>query len=1013
MKLNLRNISPHSMKWLTVKNLSLKLTVILCFVICFSAFAAGETITGKVIDKDGPLAGVSVLIKGTNRGTVTDIQGNYKLLVEATDKALIFSFTGLKKQEIEIKGRKVINVTFDEEVSSLDEVQVIGYGKTSRRMSTGGVSAIKAVDIANQPVNNIMDALAGKITGLQIAPTTGVSGAAQQYRIRGKSSFETYTTANPLFLINGLPVNANQNINYGQVLSGGDGLNMLFGLNPADIESVTVLKDAESTAIYGSQGANGVVLITTKQGSSDAGIKINLNMSGGFKKVGHFMDMLDIHQYLAMRREALKNDNIIPTAINAPDLMLWDTTAVHDWQRELIGGTAPTEDVNLTISGGSRNTTFYISGAYHNEGSVMQGAENSKTERKSFMATINHISDNKKFKMNVQSSYSTTDLNMSYTDFTSYINLAPNYPMYDASGEPNWSAPAGYPLANLLQRFSAPTINFSGNIKVQYEIIKGLNLKANAGFNYTTLNQSYSQPEKSQNPLSSPAPVATLNAQTSTNDNWLFEPQAEYIRSIENHHFVFLVGASFQYKMRTNITYTGTGFANDAFINNIGSASTVQVQSSKSPNTFASLFGRISYDYNQELLLNATFRRDGSSKFGPDQKYGNFGAVGLGWIFTKEEFVTSTLPFLSFGKIRASVGTSGNDQIPEYSYVATYQSYPGTGTSAYDGLATLQPKSISNDSLNWEINTKSEVALELGLFKDRIWLSGTYFRNRTGNQLIWYSISGQAGFTFYMRNFPAEVQNDGWEFELTSQNIKSKDFNWNTSFNFSLSHTKLISFPGLATSGYRYSYKIGESINRFQPYVLAGLDAKGKPLYVDLNGVGGQTLTAEDRVTDGNRDPLYGGMTNQLSYKGFNLSFTIQYTKTRETSNIIPNGVVGVLNRNFSPYVLGRWQKPGDEAYTIIPAFSTKIDAYDIMNYGNTVQNITDTHIFRLNNASLSYTVPEKFVNQFKIDHLQLYLNGQNLFVLDKYAKYRLDPASGSTNLPPLRTIVLGLNITF
>ena len=952
---------------------------------------------GQVYDEDGkPMAGASVVIVETGRAVLTNENGAFFIQNVEQGATLRFSYIGYVKKDIPATG-DLSHVVLQVSTSKLDEIKVIAYGTTTERLSTGNESILKAADILKQPVNNILDALVGRVSGLQVTPTSGIGGAAPNVLIRGRSSLGSAANT-PLYILDGVPITASQPLSNGQALDGA-ALNILLGLNPNDVESISVLKDADATAIYGSRGANGVIIITTKRGKYD-GIKVNVNAYTGLQQVGHFIDLLDVHQYNAMRRQAFANDKTLPTAANAPDLFL-DSSNVSNWQKEFIGKTSTAQDVNFSLTGGSQNTHFYASVAYHREGSVMPGDAN--LQRNSFLGTFNHVSADKKFMLDIQSSYTSTDLNLLPQDLVSYINIPPQYQLYNPDGTPNFSGVSGFPLAYTLQKFASPTQNFSGNAKLGYELLPGLSIRLNTGFNYGNVQQSTQAPLSSLDPRFNTS--ATLSLQAINNGNWIAEPQIEYKRNFKENHFDLLVGSTFQKSYSKSINTFGFGFPSDVLVSNIGSASSVFISSSNVPYAYNSVFGRLTYDFNQEYLANVTFRRDGSSKFGPDRKFGNFGAVGLGWIFSQEKAVTDALPFLSYGKIRGSYGVTGNDQITDFAYIATHNSVSG-----YNGSAGLVASNIENPDYQWESNKKLEAAIELGFVKDRIILSAAFFSNRSSNQLISYPISTQTGFFNYLANFAATVQNQGMELNLTTRNFQGA-FIWSTTLNFTRTKNTLLSYAGIATSSYANTYIVGQPLSIIQAYQITGLSATGAPVFADLDNSG--TITLKDRVTAGDKDPMYGGMGNDFSFKGITASFFIQYSRYRGSKLFLPTSVPGTNAHNYSTYVLGRWQQPGDEANTIIPRFSTSGGFYSVSNYNNSVQNLVTNNIFRLSTASIAYSIPRRVIEKLKLSRLQIYANAQNLYTWDKYSKYELDPQTGNSALPPLRTIVFGINATF
>jgi TonB-linked SusC/RagA family outer membrane protein len=959
-------------------------------------------VRGRIIDEDNkPLAGATIIVKGQNMAVTTQRDGTFYLKNVNKDAVIRISFIGYLTKEISVSAN-MGDIGLELDNSKLNEVKVIGYGTTTERLTTGDISTITAKDIENQPVNNILDAMAGRIPGIQITPKSGLPGAAPTVQVRGNNSIAQAT--NPLYILDGVPVNPVQNVVSLNPLDFSS-VNLLLGINPSDVESISVLKDADATAIYGSRGADGVILITTKRGKN-SGLKVNANVYTGIANLPHTIDLLDVHQYNAMRREGYANDKITPTAIGAPDLLSWDSTKVHNWQKELLGKTAESHDANLSLSGGSENTHFYINSAWHREGSVMPG--NSELDRKSFLATLSHNSKDNKFNLEVQSSYSISSLNMLAADLVTFIFAPPDYPIYNPDGSLNLTAPLGNPYATTRQIFSDPTKNFGTNAKISYQFIDGLTARISAGFNSVNTQESLAMPLNSLNPqLYS---TGSLQYEQFNSGNWIVEPQLEYKHNFGKNHLDLLAGSTFQKSYNNSLTINGTNYVNDALITNIGSAGLISsVISTSTPYAYTSFYSRATYDFNQEYLANVTYRRDGSSRFGPGKQFGNFGALGLGWIFTKENWVAETLPFLSFGKLRSSYGVTGSDNIPDYGYLSTY--YAATGSGGYDGTAALRASRLANPDYRWEVNKKLEGAVDLGFLKDRILVSAAYFRDRSSNQLVSYQISAQTGFTSYVANFPATVQNTGWEFDVTTRNVSTANFQWNTNLNFTKTSNKLVAFPNIAASSYSQTYVVGQSLNLLQAYVFKGLSNTGVPIIADLNKDG--QITSADRVLAGNDDPRYGGIGNNFTYKNFKLSFFIQYTRYRGYSNFYPQATPGRYDNNFSTYVLGRWQQPGDEATTVIPRFTSLNSTYDVFANDATVQSIITSNVFRLSNASIAYNVPGAWVKKLKLSNLEIYVNGQNLYTLDKYAKWRLDPGTGNSALPPLRTIAFGLNVTF
>jgi len=957
---------------------------------------------GRVVNEKGEqMPGASIFLRGSRKGVVSNTDGTFFFHDLHPGDQLIVSFTGYESvvlfiDDASFKKNTFFNVVLKPSADPIDEVQIIAYGSTTKRLNLGDVTTVKSAEIEKQPVSNLILALQGRVPGLQLtAVGSSLPGAGPQVRIRGTNSIAAGNS--PLYILDGVPVPETQNAITGVYTYS----SALVSINPADIESIEVLKDADATSIYGSRGANGVILITTKKGKVGK-TSVSANAYKGWGKVPHFIDLMNIHQYNAMRREALANDKITPNVSNAGDLLTWDSTKVTDWQKYFIGGSSPTSDVNIAVGGGNITTHFNANVGYHDEGTTFPG-NNTGANRKSARFSIDHNSADGKIGLSATSAYSLNTLDLIPTDLTSSLFFAPDYPMFLPNGSPNWNAVRGYPLSYLQQPYSSKTDNYTGHMSFRYTPIKGLNLKLDAGYNNSSINQSQQMSLASQSPSSSP--VSRLNVGNYNNKTWIAEPQADYSIHIARHKITLLTGGTWQSNENKGFQATGSNFPNDALISNLSSASVITASTSISQYTYNSFFSRLNYNWDERYLVNISFRRDGSSRFGPGKRFGNFGAVAAGWIFTKESFAQKALPFISFGKLRASYGTNGNDQINDYGYLTSYSS-----AQIYQ-TASLVPNSLANPNYRWELDKKFEVGLELGLIKDRILLNSSFYRNRTSNQLVYFPVSPQTGFGGYQANLPALMQNQGFEFELNTKNIVTKNFSWKSSFNFSRNVNKLLKFPGIEQTSYASQYIVGKSLNIKQAYKFNGLDTTGKPIFADVDKDG--SLTYKDRVVVGTSDPLFGGMSNTFTWKTIALSFFWEYTHLNNFNNAIPSMRNGAQGYNSTTLPLGRWQKRGDESFTNIPLFTTALSTYSAANYQQSTANWVSTNIFRLRNASLSYDLPATWLKKAKLQRVQLYILGQNLWVSDPWKKYRLDPETGNSGMPPLRIWTFGLNCTF
>jgi len=997
-------------------------------------------VSGRVTDSEGnPLAGASVKVKGTTTGTTTDANGVYLLKDVDENATLIFSYAEHVAVEISIGKRSSITVALKRAESTLQEVVINkGYYTEKQITSTSNVFTVKAKDIEKQPVNNPLLALVGRVPGLQIQQQTGFANSAVTVRIQGTNSLGA--GLDPLYVIDGVPY-ANLQIpsaaSGGVVLGtsgGGVAGNPLSFLNPNDIESIDVLKDADATAIYGSRGANGVILITTKKGRSGK-TKINFNTRTGWGQMSNKVKLLNTQQYLAMRKEGYKNDGVqVPNQNNSPndgnyDLTVWDQNRYTDWQEALIGNTARYTDAQLTFSGGNANTQFLIGTGYHKETTIFPG---DFSDRKgSLQFNINHSDEKQKFKLQLSGTYVVDDNQVPGRDVTAdAFRIAPNAPkLYNDDGSLNWEPVVSgtgtvsswsNPLSFLELRYSTKSNNIIGRALLSYQVLPGLSISSSFGYSNLQIK------ELAINPLAAVRPEFRAASSRyglygdGTTSNWIIEPQATYTSTLGKGKIEGLIGSTFQDSKMIRQQLGGLGQSSDLLIKDIRSASTIIVLTNIS-NTFkySALFGRLNYNWQNKYITNFTVRRDGSSRFGAKNQFANFYSIAGAWLFSNEGFISKKLDFLNFGKLRASYGISGNDQIGEYGFMNLFSSV-GQGVP-YQGLPVLQPTGHTNPYLQWEETRKLQFGLDLGFVKDRIQLNVNYYLNRSSNLLIQNALSSNTGFNGVRSNFEGIVQNSGWEIALNTANIRYKDFTWTSSINFTIpvDNGKLKSFPNLAKTIYANQYVVGNSILDSRRYHSLGVDAAtGKYIFEDVNENPIFSPVAKDQTRFVNLSQrLYGGIQNVFQYKGFQFDFTFQYVK-RKAPLLLYNYPVGFFQGlsnigNQPLIVLDRWQKAGDNAR--FQRF-TGSGVSDVTNanayFGFSDGAIVDATYLKLTNASFSWNLPDKWRKNLKLQNASLFVQGQNLFTLDKYKG--IDASTGaSTSMPPIRVVTVGGQITF
>jgi len=975
------------------------------------------TVTG---DGNAPLAGASVKIKGVEAGTYTDANGRFAINAES-GQVLVISYIGYQDKQIKIEKETTFTIHMELKAASLDAVVVNkGYYTEQQRFSAGNVSTVRAADIERQPVSNPLAALEGRIPGMVITQNTGMPGSAFKVQIRGRNSINYGT--DPLYIVDGVPYPSTMlNGMFGarnDVTLGGSPLNFV---NPQDIESIDVLKDADATAIYGSRGANGVVLITTKKGKAGK-TQVTANVSHGAGKIGRYMKLLSRRQYLDMRYEAFKNDKLdwtSPTVYTAADLKSYDTTRYTDWQKTLLGGNADYTDAQLNMSGGSANTQYFIGSAYHRESTVFPG--NATDQRGSMHFNINSSTNDQRLRVFLTGSYTIDNNQLPRDDMTDYaLNLPPIGPsIYNADGTLNWANGNWQnPLARSNAKFKRKTNSFISNLVTSYQLLKGLELKSTFGYTQMLVNETSTTPISSYNPTSG-VQSGSADFSTFTNTTWLVEPQLNYSIDIWKGRLTALAGTTIQQNATSGLMVNATGYVSDALLGTIGSAGTVTPMGNQSRSyKYNSLFGRLNYILAEKYVMNLTVRRDGSDRFGPNHRFGNFGAAGVAWIFSREKLVADHVGFLSFGKLRASYGTTGNDKIEDYQFIRTYS--VTTSTLLFQNVRGLAPNNLFNPDYRWEENRKLEGGLELGFLNDKITTSVSYYQNRSDNQLISTKLPAFTGFGQVTANWPALIENKGWEITLNTSNVRIGQVRWNSYFNISWSKNKLVAFPGIEKTAYAQTLFIGQSLDISRTYDYAGMDPN-TGLY--------QFRTKAGKIVDGlypnyltygtdmtvliNKTPeYYGGFQNNFSYKGFELDFMLQFAKQiGQAYRAAINAGAGTGTQGNQPVeVMNRWQKKGDD--TPYPRFNAdRSTATNYSNFRDSWANYTDASFIRLKNVQLAYDFTKLIGKKIGVQYLRAYIQAQNLLTITSYLGFDPENQNGTT-LPPLRMVTAGIKVT-
>lgn len=1008
-----------------------------------NALKTGE-IMGVVLDERGdPLPGASVTVIGSGRTVVTDDKGNFKIVGVSAEAMIEIKHIGY--QSVSVKGGPKLTIKMALLTRELSEVVVNkGYYSESQRLSTGSSVSISAKDIEKQPVSNPILALQGRAAGVQITQNSGVANSSINVVIRGRSSLNTSIVNNPLYVVDGVPY---QSVLLQDILgnNGGTGANAaspqgspLNYINPNDIASIDVLKDADATAIYGSRGGNGVILITTKKGRIGQ-LSLGANITQGMMQAPSPLKLMNTQQYLQMRREAFKNDGLpvpsitaTPTDPNYDINGTWDMTRDTDWQEELIGNLASYTNVNVSISGGTQQLQYALRGTFNRQGNLYPGDFDDKRGALNFSLTA--FSPNKKLKVDFSANLlNDYNLNAQF-DVTPFTLRAPNAPSsFNSDGTLNFGGANGdnnnNPYAYVQRTYNNKTNNTVLSLRPSYNITKGLNFSANIGLTDLISDIKILQPTSSYSPLylSLLSPVINTVVTKNRQKTWIVEPQLNYDYNIDRLKLSALLGTTFQQSDNQGTYTAGYNFISDQLIGNIANAGAFIVgDAGFFQYNYNAIYGRFNANLDDKYILNLTGRRDGSSKFGPGRQFGNFYSVGAAWVFSSENFLKNNFPILSYGKLRASYGRTGNDGIANYAF---YDLYAKTNNS-YQSVTGFSPSGLANPDVSWEINGKLEIAADLNFFNDRIALSASYYKNRSSNQLLSYRLPTMTGFSNLNNfNFPATVQNSGWEFVLSTTNFKTEKFTWNTAFNIAFNRNKLIRFDNLANSSYASTLEIGQPITgRELAYLFSGVDpATGLYTFTKRDGTSGSDAPQNVTTLDPNYQStwvnllpkFFGGFNNTFTYKNFQLDVFLQFVKQLGKESLLQNAPgyfssqifsTGDVSSNVPQVFLDRWQKPGDQAtYQRFTQSTAGLMAYTA--WTQSTASYVDASFIRVKNISLAYQLPTRLKEKLKLRNASINFSAQNLFTITPY-KGRDPETQLFSTLPPLKVFVLGLQFT-
>ena len=1033
------------------------------------AFAQNVSVRGVVTDAQSgdPVPFASVVVKGTSQGVVADTDGNYSISAPA-NAVLVFSSVGFQTQEVTLNGRSVVNVLLAPDTQFLDDVLVVAYGTAKKSSYSGSAEMVRSEELTKTPVSSVEQALQGKVAGLQITTASGQPGAATTFRIRGTGSLNA--SSDPLYVIDGV---ATTNATYSQGAADAyTTASIISAINPQDIESITVLKDAAAASLYGSRAANGVVIITTKSGKSGDG-KINFNAQVGISSVPKKYDMMSSSDYYGMvfnsylengKSQGMVGSDLVTWANSQTQgLLTWNpfntsnpydanglvSGAVNiintDWQDEVIKK-GYTQDYSLSYSGGTDKASYFFSGGYFDQTGTTPSARYTRYSGKASVdaqvkpwikAGANALFSYAKQNNEVSSSAGASPL----YNALQFPNAVPIYLVdksgnyvLDEAGEKqfNWLNPASKdfnPLATPVMDMNVTdTYRLFASFYTEINLAKGLTAKTVFSPDYISVyDSSYWNKYHGNGPA-----YNGRGAKYQTSDLMYTSTTTLNYRATFNdvHNFSAMLGYEYWKSTRKFFNGTVTNYAFDFLTELAGGSNYQQLSSYMTEAALMSYIAHADYNYAEKYFLSGSFRRDGSSVFGADNKWGNFFSVGASWRLSEEEFIKD-IDWISSLKLRASYGTSGND-----AGIGRYQSlglWYAASSYQYGSNSGLGHEVFSNPDLGWEKQRMFNVGVDFGFLDERINGSIEYFKKRSDDLLYEFPLPSSFGVGNYydqicavMMNL-AEVQNQGVEFSINAVPVRTKDFNWDLSFNFSYNADKIMDLAGdddITMSDTKKIWKVGHSQYEFYMPTWVGVDpANGDPLWKQGNGSTNDYSSA-DYDMQGRATPWgFGSLTNNLGWKGLNLSFMFYYNLGGKVYDSLYSMTMHLGNdsgKNMHADALNAWTPSNT---------NTDVPKYNNANANQfnspSTRFLYDATYLKLKNVNLSYTFPKKLINNLGgiISGIRVYANADNLFTVfadkgykgyddidifgiggyDEYASY----------IPLSRTYTFGVNITF
>lgn len=992
---------------------------ILLFMVNISAvlFAQDITINGVVHESETgeTMPGVSVVVKGTTLGTITDVDGKYALSNVHEDAILVFSFVGMISQEDAVNGRTVIDVKLSTATTSLDEFVVVGYGSLKKSDLTGSVAVVDTEELNTLPVPSVGNALQGKATGVQVI-SSGTPGTDPTIRIRGLG---TINDNDPLLVIDGIPTS--------------DGLNQL---NPNDIESIQVLKDASSTAIYGSRGANGVIIITTKKGEAGKSV-INFDAYYGVQQATNLVDMLNASEFATLHNEMMANAGRTQNPAFADPASLGEGT---DWVDEMFE-LAPIESYSLSYSGGNEKTTYYISGNVFQQDGII-----SNTGYDKYTLKFNAESKvSKKLKIGNNFSFNHDKKYSGDYSVRDIMSALPTLPIYNEDGSyagpqerAEWDGDIVNPVGKSeLVDNTIKGYNLLGSVNAELEIIEGLTLKSLAGVKANFWYTRTWSPQYDWDPT--PQELSYLYESSDRNIEWNWDNTLTYKKTFDKHDLTVMAGTSAQESEWHGMSGSIQDFASDLTQQLDNGTYQATIGGSTTSWSMMSYMGRVNYTFDDKYLFTATIRRDGSSRFGEDSRWGTFPSASLAWRMSEEDFFDN-VKVVDYLKIRAGFGATGNQEVGLYEYASVLN----TNVYVFNDVlvSAVVPNKMPNPDLHWESQNMANVGIDATLFDQRIDVTLDAYYKVTKDMLVPMSVPVATGYSDIDVPYinAGEINNKGIEISVTSHNFEG-DFNWDTEVNFSLNRNEVIELNStipitVGSVGFNQDLArlaTGYPMNVFYGYVTDGIfqtqeevddhavqvpgddpatsTAAGDIRFVDLNSDG--VINADDRTYIGDPNPDFTfSMNNRFSYKGFDLNIFLQgvYGNDIYNANSIWNEGMAVAY-NQTTNTLDRWTGEGTSNSVPRAVFNDPNQ-----NSRPSDRYIEDGSYLRIKSVTFGYNLPKRMFEGYQISSIRVYASGTNLLTITNYSGF--DPEVGADGIdysiyPVTRTISVGANITF